>query len=586
MATLETNLELVSRGRSVVEYRRQDGRDKSLSRPRLLVDAQGREIDFYSLSDQGGAVVSRANSGFPWGGTGYADNGASFRRRALASWLPTVGSADTDIVTNLPLLRGRSRDLFMGFPIARAAIETKVRNVVGTGIRPMPLPDGEVLGLSDDDCIKLSKLMLREWRNYMECPLCDWDRQHDVYTKQAELYRTKEHSGDAPLLFAYRQDGAMPYDLKLRTVDPDRILNPYTIPVPTWENNVWGGIEYDHFNGPLVAYWVAQFNPNDYGLLPQMIMQKWERVKVFSDQYLTRNACLHMNVERAGQRRGVPPLAVCLEMGKGMQRFNHEKIQKEVISNMFAVFITSPMPTDDTFRAFGFTNEQIKEFYKIFPYDVQMSPGGMTFMKPGDKVEFAAPPLGATDYKVYNETNGIIFCASIQVPYEIALMHFGNSYSASKAAFGEFFKTVLMDRQLHINQIDNPIWENFIGQLVLKRVLRYPKYFTDLSIRRALSRCLWTGVSAGTIEPLKEIQAAMLRVQLGVSTVQREAAEFNNSNWEENVLQIAKEKKVFEENDLQYLMFAGIPTISTMKTGDEQKDAESEGGKSKTSTDE
>ena len=131
------------------------------------------------------------------------------------------------------------------------------------------------------------------------------------------------------MLFCYRKDGAFPYDLKLRTVDPDRLLNPYTIPVPTWEQNVWGGVEYDRFNGPLVAYWVAQFNPNDYGLLPQMVMQKWERVKVFSDQYLTRNACLHMNVERANQRRGVPPLAVVLEMGKGMQRFNHEKIQKE-----------------------------------------------------------------------------------------------------------------------------------------------------------------------------------------------------------------------------------------------------------------
>lgn len=547
------------------------------SRP-VIYDAGGKEIDFTAYtSDGSGVVVSRANTGFLQGGTGYAQHGASFRKRSMASWIPWAGSPDTDIVRNLPILRSRSRDIFMSFPLARTCIETKTTNVVGTGIRPMPLPDGEVLGLSDTDTQELGKLILREWRYHMETELCDWERLHDVYTKQAEIYRTKEHSGDAPLLFVYRDDGKFPYSLRLRTIDPDRILNPYTIPVPTWEQNVWGGIELDHFNGPLVAYWVAQFHPMDYGLLPQMVAQKWIRVKVFSDKYMTRNAVLHMNVERPNQRRGVPPLAVVLEMGKGMLRFNHEKIQKEVINNMFSVFIKSPMPTEDTFKSYGFTDMEVKQFYKIFPYDIAMAPGGMTFMKPGDTVDFANPNLGATDYKVYNETNGIIFCAALQVPYEIAMKHFGASYSASKAAFGEFYKTIKMERQAHINQVDQPIYENFIGELVMQKVIKFPKYFKDWRIKKALSRCLWTGVAREVIEPLKEIQAAMLRVQMGVSTLQKEAAEFTDTNWEENAIQIATEKEFFEEQGLTYLAFAGVPIIAAQKVGQEGKQPQTEG---------
>jgi lambda family phage portal protein len=531
-----------------------------LTRP-LLYDANGLQIEASNGNGgslpSGGSRVIRGNSGYLYGGTGYAQHGASFRKRALATWVPWTGSPDTDIVRNLPVLRGRSRDLYMSFPVARAAIDTKVQNVIGTGLRPMPLPDGDVLGITEEATVELSDLILREWRTWFEDELCDWDRQHSGYTKQAEIYRTKEMAGDAPLLFVYREDGRFPYELRLRTIDPDRIMNPYQIPYPTEKENVWGGIEMDGFNGPICAMWVAQFHPQDFGMSLSSNLQDWERIELFNDTYFVRNALLHMNIERPQQRRGVPPLAVALEMAKGLLRFTNEKINKEVITNMFAAFVTSPMPSEDMFRQMGCTEEQIMEFYRIFPYDIMMAPGGITFMKPGDSVTFANPPIGGTEYKVYQEINNIMLCAAIQVPYEIAIKHFSASYSASRAAIEEFSKSIRVDRQLCIDQVCQPIYENFIGELVLGKTLKFKKYFKDYRIRKALSRCLWTGISQGTIDPLKDIQAAMLRIQTGVSTVQRESMQANGSDWEENVLQLAKEKEWFEESGLAFLASAG-----------------------------
>jgi len=531
----------------------------------VLFDGNGREIRAESGANTG-IVVTRANSGFLLGGTGYAQHGASFRKRALAAWIPWAGSPDTDIVRNLPVLRARSRDLYMSYPFGKAAIETKVKNVVGTGIHCIPLPDYEELDMSEDEGIELGKLILKEWHLW-STELCDWERTRDLTQKLQEIYRTKEMSGDAPVLFAHRNDGKYPYSLKIRTIDPDRLMNPFWIPVPTFEQNVWGGVELKHYNGPLEAYWIAQFHPLDYGLLPQITVQKWTRIPAFTDQYLTRNAILHYNIERPQQRRGVPPLAVCFELAKGMQRFINEKISKEVISNFFSVFIESPMPTEDVLRNAGLEEEEIRQLYKVFPYDIALAPGGVTFMKPGDKVSFAQPELAGTDTKVFTEVMNSICSTAIGVPYEIVMMMFGESYSAARGAFEEFWKAVKLERQLLIDQVLQPIYENFLGELVLEKVVKVKKYFTDYRIRKALSRCLWAGMAQGTIDPLKDIQAAMMRVQLGISTVQKESVAYNGSNWEENVIQLALEKKTFEDSDLTYLAFPGSPQLMKEQLG-------------------
>jgi len=59
----------------------------------------------------------------------------------------------------------------------------------------------------------------------------------------------------------------------------------------------------------------------------------------------------------------------------------------------------------------------------------------------------------------------------------------------------------------------------------------------------------------------------MMRVQLGISTVQKESVAYNGSNWEENVIQLALEKKTFEDSDLTYLAFPGSPQLMKEQLG-------------------
>ncbi|HKD38204.1 MAG TPA: hypothetical protein VKB78_15430, partial [Pirellulales bacterium] len=74
----------------------------------------------------------------------------------------------------------------------------------------------------------------------------------------------------------------------------------------------------------------------------------------------------------------------------------------------------------------------------------------------------------------------------------------------------------------------------------------------DSYVRRALCKCNWMGSSAGSLDPYKEALAAQLRINLLMSTVEREAIEANGSGWYENIVQQGRELEAAEEEGLVY----------------------------------
>jgi capsid protein len=87
---------------------------------------------------------------------------------------------------------------------------------------------------------------------------------------------------------------------------------------------------------------------------------------------------------------------------------------------------------------------------------------------------------------------------------------------------------------------------------VAQGIIRAPGFAADPRIFRAWTRCSWSGASPGSIDPVKESQAAEKRIKLGVSTQERESLEINGSDWRANTIQQGLEKVLADENDLPY----------------------------------
>ena len=505
---------------------------------------------------------------------GYGNYGASQRKIGLEEWMAASGSADEDIIYNLPLLRQRSRDLFMGAPIAGAAILTLRTNTVGNGLVAMPAIDGEVLGKSKEECSKINKFISDEFDLFADTVECDWNRRSTFYALQDLVFVNQCISGDVLALLPMKQRRGSVYDTKVRLIEADRVANPKAIkPDETTSDGVlktFGGVELSP-DGEVVAYWIAKSHPlslNNY-VKPALDKNDFIRVPAFGEETGRPIALLVGEMERPEQRRAVPLMAKCLTELKNLSRYVESTTVQNVIKSYFTSFVTSQVPSTEMFT--GLVDEsELKDLITRDPYQVKLGPGIVNWMRPGDSITFPMNAGPEAQFEPYVVALVKFIGACVGIPYEVLLKQFNASYSASRASLLQFWGRVKVLRQLLVDQFCQPVYTTWMMEAIAKGVLEAPGFFDDPRIYRAWTRCAWSGTSPGSIDPLKEVMAADRRVKLGVSTLERESLEINGSDWRANTIQQGLEKAFAEENDLPYTRSQTVTDEPIPESGDDE----------------
>ncbi len=490
---------------------------------------------------------------FGGGTTGYGNYGANTTKNSLLGWLWRGSDADGDIGLNVQILRERSRDAFMGIPLAAGAVETFDTNVIGEGLYPAPNVDGEALGLSPQQTADLNTELAEKFEWWACDPReCDYESRDTFYLKQSTVFQSMLLSGDCPVLFPLRPRENTLFDLRVRVLEADRIINPARID-PT--KNIFNGVELTE-DGELLAYHIAVRHPlalhtTRFMSLP-MLTGQTVRVEPFGALTGRRNMTLLIKPERPEQRRGVPILSACLELLKQNGRYIDATVVAAVIQSYFTAFITQEFPGPNIFESL-LTEEQKQQVLDFNPYNVQLGPGVVNFMRPGHAVNFSAPTQPHSTFGEFTIACAKFVGAAIGMPYEVLLKQFNASYSASRAALLEFWKRVRKYRSIMVDGLCQPTYEEWcVDAVTLNRIDRFKGDMTDIYVRRALTRCNWTGASAGSLDPQKEVAAAEAKVNAGFSTIERESMELNGSNWRDNVRQQSTEKIEFTDNDLTF----------------------------------
>ena len=94
-----------------------------------------------AVSPERGLRRAAARQGLELINSGYGNYGASTTKKSMRGWQFAGGDAKSDIEDNLKTLRERSRDAYMGVPIATGALKTMRTNVVAGGLTPSPQID-------------------------------------------------------------------------------------------------------------------------------------------------------------------------------------------------------------------------------------------------------------------------------------------------------------------------------------------------------------------------------------------------------------------------------------------------------------
>ena len=478
---------------------------------------------------------------------GYGDAGASHKKRALKGFKAQSGSPQEDIDFHNFTMRQRARMLYMAAPLATSAIKTNRTNVIGQGLTLSAKVDREVLGMTSEEATAWQRRAEKEFALWAENRMaCDALGLNDFYELQQVAFQAWLLSGDVFCLFKNgRPTPSNPYTMRIQLIEADRIATETTWSVgygrltegenPKNGNLVHDGVEVDK-NGRVVAYHIRSTYPFEF----TKAETTWERIEAVGKDTGLPNILHIMDAERPDQYRGVSYLAPVIEPLLQLRRYTETEITAAMIESCFAGFIkTEARPDEVPMNETG----QIGPEEPSNPDEFNFGPGEFNVLKPGEDITFSDPKRPSNGFGTFVRAIAEQVGAALEIPADLLLKAFNASYSASRGALLEAWKSFRMRRMWFSKDFCKPIYENWLAEAVAIGRIQAPGFFVDPAIRKAYSGSEWTGPSQGQLDPVKEIQAEILAVEHGFSTHEQSTARLNGGNWNNNVEALAQEAK-------------------------------------------
>lgn len=467
---------------------------------------------------------------------GYAGAGYSER---LAYWQPGNADADGAIASDLRELRNRSRDLVRNAPIATGAIETQVAHVVGTGLSMQSRVDTTMLGLDADAASAWQAQAEREFKLWCESTYCDATEEQDFYELQDLVFRSQLESGDCFSVLTSVPRAGWPYRLAIQIIEADRACNPQL--GPDTETLVQG-IERSASGAPVAVH----FCDRHPGRRIAGGTAKWTRVPI-------RGASGRLNVIhlkrklRPGQTRGVPCLAPIISMVKQLDRFSTAEVDAAVNSAAMSLFVKmDPTAFGDLFD----DDSQTALVNSAKRWDGSLKAGAAVNLLPGEDITSPTPGRPNPEFDPFFNAVVKQIGVALNMPFEVLMKHFNASYSASRAALLDAWRTFRARRVWLAAKFCQPIYEEFLAEAISLGRISAPGFFADPAIRKAWCAATWSGDGPGAIDPEKEANAAGKRMELGLSSLAEEKVAYDGGDWEGTLIQRRREVAIIKEAGL------------------------------------
>lgn len=479
---------------------------------------------------------------------GYSDSAASYTKNSMKGMIPNSGSATEDIDFNNYTIRQRSRMLYMGAPIATSAIKTNRTNVVGNGLKLKSTINRQILSMTQeqaDEWQRKTEAEFELWASKKNS--CDATGVNDFYGIQQLCLISWLMSGDVFAVIKHVERTPLkPYGLRLHVIEADRIRTPtdsailatnYTTGEAKNGNTIYDGVEVDS-NGAIAAYHIANTYPNQF----TKSLTEFTRVKAYGDKTELPNILHIMDTERPEQYRGVPYLAPVIEAVLQIRRYTEAEIMAALVQALLTIFIkTTTDPSQMPFNeAVGADDIEASKD----PNEYELGAGTINILDPNEDISAVQPTHPHSGFDVFIRAMSEQVGAALEIPADLLLKSFNSSYSASRAALMEAWKSFRMRRLWLTNDLCRPVYEIWLTEAVALGRIEANGFFTDPLIRQAYLQSEWIGPSAGQLDPTKEITAAVMAIEYGLSTHEQEAIKLNGSEFTSNVdkLTIENEK--------------------------------------------
>lgn len=483
----------------------------------------------------------------------YTQGGASVSNKVVRYWNPRLKIPDEDIAQSKKRLMGRSLDLFKNNSIATAAIKKIVANVVGPGLKVKPTIDAKLLGIEDDEKEKLEKQIETLWEMWTNSTQCDYRRMSNFSELQSQFVYSWLIFGEGLAILPADQRAGDIVTLKVDLIENHRLEAEVG---NTLLKNIINGVELDNY-GRVSSYHFSTALKNQKKI--------YTKIDAY-DKLGRKNVLCLFTKDRVGQRVGLPILTPVITDLKRIGQWQKAEIEAAVTNALHALVVEKDLGATTQVTGRDEEEETIVEngvARKIVTKRVEG--GSITELSPGEKMKAIEGGRNAVSYDTFLITTCKTIGAALELPYEVLLTAFSNNYSASRAAILEAWKMYLQRRARVRETFCEPIYEQFIDEIVARGYIDIQGYFKNPLIKKAVLRAEWYGPVQGSIDPKKEAQADEINLANGTKSRARIARE-NGTDWDQTAEQLAYEEKIMREK--------GISKREVKSVGDDLDDEE------------
>lgn len=455
----------------------------------------------------------------------------------LSSWFPHLGSADTDYLHDRDMIVSRTRDLVRNSGWASGALSRHLDNVIGSGFRLSSKPDYKALGLDIEWAKDFAAEVEGRWRLFSEDPdnWIDAARQDNFNGLLGLAYRHKLTDGEATAAVLWLNNKPFGrYATTIKLIDPDRLSNP---------NNLYdteylkGGVELDVHGAPK-AYHIRNGHPSDWHLNTKSY--SWTRIP--RETRWGRKRFIHAyDKERAGQTRGIGILTPVIERLKMIDKYDRVELQAALVNAIFAAFIESPFDHEMLDEAVGADHlNKYQQARSEFHDKRQVRLDGVRIptLFPGESFNFQAASRPAAQFGEFEKACLRNIAAGTGLSYEQISQDWSETnYSSARGALLEVWKTLNRNRISFADKFATPVFILFMEEAINRGDIKLPKNAPDFySAKAAYCKLKWIGQGRGWVDPVKESQAAQIRMDIGISTLEDECAD-QGKDWQEVLTQ-------------------------------------------------
>lgn len=497
-------------------------------------------------------MASASGRGYTAGGFGHA---------STATWKSLAEPTSEAMRKDRSTVANRVRDLVRNNPDIASGIEKKVNNVVGTGWRLSAKPNHRRLGLSAEQAELIGDQIEALWQEYA-CGSgfwCDAARNGDANDVLLTAAYHMAMDDEAFGLIVWREEvPPSGYQTAMELIHPGRCSNPNGLDNT---ENLEDGITLDEF-GAATGAWFRRSLPGKWTRGSEGSPYKWDWFP--RELEGGRPRVVHVKpVKEAGLKRSISKLvSVMLRARQGDQYFDYET-QAAMINAVMALFIETPFDMFEMMDSIspevvGSVNETHAaniEYHKMNP--VAIDGAQINALGPGEKPHMVSPSHPNTAFEPFMKKIAHTIASVLGITYEQLTMDWSDvNYSSARAAILEVARGFKVEAAQLRKQFMNQWYRAWLEEVFDKKKIDVPVTDNEKAVPLfdempdAWANCDWIGTGKGYVDPVKEVQAAGMRMAMGVSTLEIECAE-QGHDWKVLVEQRAKE--------IRYMIDQGLP---------------------------